>query len=704
MVRGGSVTPGWLTDGSGFWYADSAPARTTIRRVDPRSNTVTALFDVARLRRALADALGHEPPYSGVPFSTFSFERGELGVRFSLEGRDWRLDLDTYRVTRVPARTATEIDRTTPRLVREGLPTAGPDIVDLRSPTGDWFLTERDNDLWLRSTMDGRLERLTTDGTGEHGWDMEGAVWSPDGLRVASLKVDNRHVDRSPVVHWLKRVEEVEWHYIARTGGMLPRPTAYVVDINSHRVVPVATDPGTEPYLHIVGWTPDGTTLVVLAMARAHKQLRVLAVNATTGETRTILTERSETFIRGLDLFPSWRNLVTLVGDGSRFLFLSERDGWTHVYLYSLDGTLIRRLTSGSWPVVRIAAVDRSRGWVYFTGHAEPRRYDTHLYRVSLDGSGFSRLTEGDGQHNVVFSPSLEYLIDTWSSVSRPPTVELRSTDGTRLRTLSTGAIDDLVALGWTSPEEVAVKAADGSTELRGVLYKPMRFDPARKYPVVEYIYGGPQGVVTPRTFTVGAWQQALASIGFVVWVVDGRGTPERGKAFQDYGYRRFGQHQIPEHAAALRNAAASRPYLDLSRVGLFGWSWGGYMTIRGLLDAPDLYRVGVSIMPVVDFYDHRATALEPYMGLPAGNPKGYADGSHLTRVGDLRGRLMLIHGTSDVLATFSATMKMVEALTRAGKHYELVVVPELNHSLSGPSRDYWMTRMWRYFAEHLRP
>jgi dipeptidyl aminopeptidase/acylaminoacyl peptidase len=704
MVRGGAVQPRWLADGSSFWFAEGGPAERVVHRVDPRGNTVTPLFDVPRLRRAITEALGHEPPSGGVPFESFTLIDGEAAARFALEGRDWRLDLTSYRLTPVAPRSAAEAERTTPRLVRAAFPATSPDVVEIRSPTGQWFLTERAHDLWLRSTVDGRLEPLTTRGTEERPWDMAGARWSADGLRVAALKVDHSGVTRIPVVHWLKPVEEVEWRYFTRTGGRLPQPAVYLIDILSKRAAAVDLGPEPEPYLQLVDWTPDGSALLLTAMDREHKRLRVLLADPTTGAARTVLTETSPTYIRGIDLFPGWRDMVTPVGDGKRLVVISERDGWGHLYLYGLDGALIRRLTSGSWPVVRVVAVDRVREWVYFTGHAEPRRYDTHLYRVKLDGSGFGRLTEGDGLHGAVFSPSMEYFLDTHSSVARPPTVELRASDGKLLRTLSTATIDELKGLGWTPPEEVVVKAADGATDLHGVLFKPMRFDPAKKYAVVEYIYGGPQGVVTPRAFTVGSWQQALASIGFLVWVVDTRGTPERGKAFQDHGYRRFGQYQIEDHAAALRHAAATRPYLDLGRVGLYGWSWGGYMTIRGLLLAPDLYRVGVSIMPVVDLYDHMATPLEAYMGLPASNPKGYADGSSLSRVGDLRGRLMLIHGTSDVNATFSATMKTVEALTRAGKPYDLVVVPELNHSLGGPSRDYWMERMWRFLDEHLRP
>jgi dipeptidyl aminopeptidase/acylaminoacyl peptidase len=417
-----------------------------------------------------------------------------------------------------------------------------------------------------------------------------------------------------------------------------------------------------------------------------------------------VLTETQPTFIKGIALNPGWADLLTPLADGKRFLWISERDGWDHLYLYSLDGTLVRRLTAGSWPVLRVVAVDEKRGWVYFTGHGEARLYDTHLYRVNLDGTGFARLTEGEGQHQAVFSPSREYFLDTHSSHARPPAVELRTAEGKLVTTLSTGSVPELEALGWSPPEEVIVKAADGKTELWGLLFKPLRFDPSRRYPVVENIYGGPQRVQVPRAFAGGGLSQAVAAMGFMVWVVDGRGTAERGKAFQDVVYGRFGQQEIPDHAAALRQVMASRPFMDSTRIGIFGGSWGGYMTVRALVLAPELYRVGVSLYPVVEMFDHAAAAIEPYMGLPSNNPKGYAEGSSLTRAGNLTGKLLLMHGTSDVNATFSATMKMVEALTRAGKPYDLILFPEQSHAPTGVSAQYMLTRIWQYFVEHLKP
>jgi dipeptidyl aminopeptidase/acylaminoacyl peptidase len=434
------------------------------------------------------------------------------------------------------------------------------------------------------------------------------------------------------------------------------------------------------------------------------KRLDVLGVASATGKVRTILTETQPTFIKNIASNPGWRDLFTLVDDGKRFVWISERDGWDHLYLYNIDGTLVRRLTSGSFPVLRVVAVDRPGGWVYFTAHAEPRLYDTHVYRVSFDGTGFKRLTEGTGTHTALMSPSRKFFVDIHSNVDRPPTSELRAADGRLVLTLAKAGTDSLRALGWRAPEEFIVKAADGVTDLYGVLIKPFDFDSTKKYPVVEYIYGGPQSLTVPHGFTQGfVREQAIAQLGFIGFVVDARGTVERGKKFQDVVYGNFGRNEILDHVAALKQVAATRPYLDLSRVGILGGSWGGYMTIRALVLAPETYHVGIATYPVGDLYDHAASAIEPYMGLVHSNRAGYDYASSLRLIDNLKGKLMLVVGTSDVNATFSATMKVVEALTRAGKPYDLKIFLEQNHGLAGV-QDYWQETVRQYLVEHLKP
>jgi dipeptidyl aminopeptidase/acylaminoacyl peptidase len=366
----------------------------------------------------------------------------------------------------------------------------------------------------------------------------------------------------------------------------------------------------------------------------------------------------------------------------------------------------VRRLTDGELLVERVLSVDETAGWVYFLGQGgDAHPYDQHLYRVSLEGQGLTRLTEAPGVHEVSVSPSHQVFVDNHSAPDRPPRSELRRIDGSLVAELERADVSALDALGWQPPEEVTAKAADGKTDLYGMLYKPVGFDPARRYPLVEVIYGGPQGSVTPRRFVPGDtchFAQALAQLGFVTAILDARGTPGRGKAFQDVVYRSIGRHEIPDHVAMLRQLAATRPYVDLERVGIWGKSWGGYFALRGMLLAPDFYRVGVSWAPVAELVSVGVADVEPYMERPLDNPEGYAYASNLDVASALRGKLLIIIGTADQNTPFAHTMRMVEALIRADKPVDLLVLPEQHHWPEGTSRRYVFETVRRYFVDHL--
>lgn len=712
LVKGGSIQPHWMADGSSFWYAEGTPDNTIIYKVDPKANTKTPMFDTSRLRQVLTSLLGHEPPYKGLPFDKFTFVDGEKAVKFTVENKEFILQLDTYTITLPPSLSEEEKSRLVPQAVRKGFFAHWPDVMEVLSPDRRWFVGVKDHNLWLRSTYDGRSMQVTTDGIKDYEWDVEGARWSPDSFKVAVKKVDSRKVPCMPIVHWLKPTEEVEWAHCTKAGGPLPQTELFVVDILCKRQVRIDTGEESDQYFHIIGWRPNGSELLFFRMNREFKKLELMAANPTTGATRIVFTETQKTFIIGLtfvfaDWF-DWLRLFALLEDGKRFIWVSERDGWSHLYLYDLDGRLIKRLTEGSFPVFQVVAVDGKAGWVYFTARAEKRRpYDIHLYRVNLEGEGFTRLTEATGHHHIQFAPSKESFLDTHSRVDRPWTVELRRADGTLFQTLSKTNTDALKDLQWSPPEEFVVKAADKKTDLYGVLYKPYDFDPNKKYAVIEHIYAGPQDVLVPQGFTPFYWMveymQALAQLGFIVFIVDGRGTPARGKEFQDVVYRNFGRNEILDHVVTLKQLAEKRPYMDLGRVGILGHSWGGYFTIRALLLAPDVYHVGIASAPLVDLYDFRVS-IEPYMGLPKNNKEGYDYGSNLRLAGNLKGKLLFIHGTSDDDTHFSATMKMVEALIRASKPYDLIVLPDQHHDFTGTSRTYWMEAVRRYFQEHLKP
>jgi dipeptidyl aminopeptidase/acylaminoacyl peptidase len=674
LVRGGRVDPNWMADGNRFWYTEDGP-----------DGTVTYLVD--------ADA---DPVVSS---------------------------LDADRMGEITASVDAEPDRPEPGPV--GLGRFGFEMVEILSPDGRWFAHRKDHDLWLRAPSDSALVRLTTDGEEGHEWgsafewtavpgERPWAWWSPDGAKLALRKLDTRPVPRVAIVRPGGREEDVEWMPYARPGDPLERRDFYIVDIATRR--PVRIDAGLDPEGHLLaaGWSADGSTWLFVALDRAHRRLDLVAADAVTGEARILLTETAETAFRALWSRPP---TIRLLAGGERFLWSSERDGWNHLYLYDLRGNLVRRLTEGPFPVVDVLAVDEESGWVYFTAHGDrDRPYDTHLYRVGLDGAGFTRLTEAPGQHAIRMSPSMRFFVDTHSSVDRPPATDLRRADGRLVRTLSRADITALESLGWVVPEEVIVTATDGVTDLHGVLYKPHDFDPSRRYPIIEYIYDAWNTTVVQRTFSPppgGAFGDAfprdhidpiaIAQLGYVVWVVDGRGSEERGRAFRNVRARDGSFDPIPDHVAALEQLGRDRPYMDLDRVGVFGISAGGNQTLQALFRAPELYDVGVAIAAPVRQHDTRAGGIEPQLGLPDENPEAY-ERSVLDEVDGLEGKLLIMQGVADRVVAIDNTFRLVAALIEAGKPYDLLLLPDQGHSFYGPPAAYAREAMRRYFLEHLKP
>lgn len=715
LVRGGALAPHWLRDGTSFWYVDTSGAEQQIWRVDPNGER-TPFFDVARLRTALRGYLGYEVAEAGVPFDTFTLSHDGRVATFMLGGRELQLDLSTYNVSQQAFPLwETERDRDMPRFLRHGFQEGEPDVWEIASPDGLWIAGEDGPDLTLRSTKDGRTERLTDDGTVDMPWLLLSVEWSPDGSRLAAMRVDFRGVRRLPVVHWLKQHEDVEWHHFPRTGDAMPQIEVWMFDVRSRQRVRADTGPERDQMLFGAGWTPDNRAYRILKLGRTMKPVTLLEANRGTGATRVLLDENITTYLPQSNLDEPVQDLLTPLSDG-RFIWLSARTGWSHLYLYDADGTLVRPLTAGEFPVLRTVAVDEADGWVYFYACAEERLYDQNLYRVGLDGGEMQHLTEGIGVHRVEMSPSRQLFVDTFSSPRTPPTVELRRASGELIEVLSRSDITTLEATGWRPPEEFVVPAADGETPLYGVMFLPNDFDPNRRYPVVEYIYGGPQVVVTPHTFAAGqaggqtgpllggTFQRALAQLGFIVVTLDARGTVGRSQAFHDVSYGQFGTTVIPDHVAALRHLAAERPYIDLSRVAIMGLSWGGYNTLRAMLTAPDFYHVGIATNPAVDLEDHYGEWAEGVMGTLEENEAGYREASNILVADNLKGKLLLIHSTSDTNATFSTTMKMINALIDAGKPYDLIVLPEQTHHPLGTRQGYWVEAMKRYLVEHLHP
>jgi dipeptidyl aminopeptidase/acylaminoacyl peptidase len=585
---------------------------------------------------------------------------------------------------------------------------ADPDVVETLSPDGRWVIALKEHNLWYRATEGDELLPLTTDGEEDYPWSTDEAQWSGDGDRFVVHRYDVRGLHKMPVVTWLGHSEEVDWDPYPYAGEARYREEIHIVDLASGKVVRV--DTGDEPGQSYVPlqWSEDGAEFMLLRLGPGMKQVDLMAAGPTGGGVRTIVSDRQDTFIEGLHLYFVSDCFYYPFDDGEHFIWRSERDGWAHFYLYKNDGTLVRRLTRGEFEVHRVLAVDAVQGWIYFTAQAEPGHpYDRHLYRIDTKGERMKRLTEGTGAHRVSIAPELTGFVDNHSAYDRKPASELRAMDGSLIMTLAEADISELDTIGWKPPEEFVVKAADGETDIYGFLYKPHDFDPAQKYPLVEVIYAGSQMPAIPRTFIpheYGFFAQILAQLNFVTVVIDARGTPGRGKAFQDVVYRNIGRNEIPDHVAAIRQLAADRPYIDLERVGVHGKSWGGYFALRAMLQAPEFYKVGVASAIVADLATTAWYPIAPYMESPEENPEGYDYANCLQWADKLQGKLLITAATGDLNTPFAQTLKMMDAFIKAGKPVDLMVFPDQHHWLQGESLDYFYIMLKDYFVEHLRP
>jgi dipeptidyl aminopeptidase/acylaminoacyl peptidase len=523
----------------------------------------------------------------------------------------------------------------------------------------------------------------------------------------------------------------------------------YFIDVETARIVPIVLPPALST-LQInaaetgsVHWAPDSKSVFVLANTPTYDRVALLRLERDVGYADVVVEENSKTFFDFNTLEYNTPNVRVLFQRGE-IVWYSQRDDWGHLYLYDLDGVLKRQVTAGEWAVYDIVRVDEGNGFVYFTAAGrEPRRhpYYRHLYRIPLDGANSNNdlrlLTPEDAEHGFPglptpaatlllgmqaedrFSPSGKYFLDTYSTVADPPVTVVRASDGTLVGELERADATELFEIGWRAPERFTAKAADGETDLWGILITPRNFDSSGKYPVIERIYGGPQLYCQPRTFmdgiagmfTYGLY--SLAEFGFIVVMLDGPGTPGRSKRFHDMTYRTEDRWGVRHHAAALRGAGENRPWMDLDRVGIAGHSYGGYGAAMALLLCGDLYKVGVSSAGMYDPAYFFRTVPERHLGLP-----DYGDGRQIrtrrdevssyyesigasSKANRLTGKILLAYGDLDEHSNPSSLLKFIEALVDAGKSYDLLYLPGRNHFF--PSEPYFLKRMWDYLVQHLQ-
>jgi dipeptidyl aminopeptidase/acylaminoacyl peptidase len=559
----------------------------------------------------------------------------------------------------------------------------------------------RDHNVWVRILESGEEFALTTDGSAENAY-REPFDWSPDGSRFVAMKVRPAQrrelvlVESSPKDQLQPKVHR---HPYPKPGDRIAHPRPHLFDVAARRAIPIADELFPNPWdLTHLRWAPDSSRFAFLYNERGHQLLRVISVDARSGAASTLIEETSAGFIDY-----SQKTWLHWIEETSEVLWMSERDGWNHLWLFDgRTGVLKNQVTRGEWVVRSVEHVDeeRRRLWLRVMG-VRPGEdpYHFHLARVNFDGTGFVLLTEGDGTHRWQWSPDRRHFIDTWSRVDLPPATELRrAEDGALLARIEQADAAALFATGWRPPERFTAKGRDGATDIHGILIKPSHFDPSRRYPVIECIYAGPHDFFVPKEWGLQAELRAIAELGFVVVRIDGMGTNWRSRRFHQVAARNLKDSGLPDRIAWLKAAAESRPWLDLSRAGIYGGSAGGQSALAALLWHGDFYRAAAADCGC---HDNRMDKLwwnEAWMGWPVGAQ--YAENSNVAHAARLEGKLLLTVGELDRNVDPASTLQVAKALVDAGKDFDLLILPGAGHG-AGES-PYAARRRLDFFVRHL--
>jgi dipeptidyl-peptidase-4 len=716
LVSRTSVRPTWLADDR-FWYRSAIPQGYEFVLVDPVRRTRARAFDHGRLAAALSRAADTVYEAYRLPFTQFEVAPGGQAISFDVRSRHWTCDTQGTQC----AATVKPADSTLQNAVV--------------SPDGKQAAFIRDYNLWVRDLATGKEAALTMDGvknfgyaTDNAGWIRSGravVLWSPDSRKIATFQQDERGVGEMYVVETRVGHPLLEqWNYPLPGDSVITTIQRVIIDLGgggggggpaAPTVVRLRMPPDQHRSTvcdHVVcggkwadvEWSPDASQLVFVSTSRDHKRERVQVADARTGEVRAVFDETSATqFESGFNRV-NWHALW----DTSELLWFSERDNWGHLYRYDLrTGTLAGQITRGDWPVLQVLRVDEKSRTLSFTGVGrEPGDpYFRRLYRVRLDGSQFTLLTPEDADHDVTFSPSGRYFVDSYSRPDVPPVTLLRDASGKTVLTLERGDISRLVAAGWRPPIPITVRARDGKTDLYGLMYRPTAFDSTRRYPIVNHVYPGPQiGSVGGRGFAAARGDaQALAELGFIVVEIDALGTPMRSKAFHDAYYADMGDNGLPDQIAGMKQLAARYPWIDLDRAGIYGHSGGGFAAADAILRYPDFFKVAVSEAGNHDNREYEDDWGERYQGLLERRPDGttnYDDQATQHLAQNLKGRLLIAYGTTDNNVPPYNSLLLVNELIRNNKDFDLIALPNRRHSFG--SEPYMVRRRWDYFVRYL--
>jgi dipeptidyl aminopeptidase/acylaminoacyl peptidase len=571
----------------------------------------------------------------------------------------------------------------------------------MTSPDGQWAISLRDGQLVLRNRDTNREKMLTNETPSQRFYEPRGH-WSPDSRYFIAWRTEPGErrqisfIESSPKDQLQPKLHTFGYD---KPGDKLPITKPVLVEPALGTVTPIPDQLFPNPWgITDEAWSSNSNTFSFVYNQRGHQVLSVVEFDPLKHTCRTVIEETSETFID----YAHKKYFQRLPATGEA-VWMSERDGWNHLYLYDWStGQVKNQITSGPWVVRGVERVDEESRQIWFRAggvHLPEDPYQLNLCRINLDGSELVRLTHGDGSHHWEFSPDRRFLLDTWSRVDAPPITVLRDANkGRQLCELEEADIVGLKSLGWKAPERLSAVGRDKQTLIYGVIYRPSNFDPAKKYPVVEQIYAGPHSAYVPKEFRPWFGAQELAELGFITVQIDGMGTSHRSKAFHDVAAKNLGDAGFPDRIAWLKAAAEQHPEMDLSCVGIYGGSAGGQNALRGLLMHGDFYKAGAADCGCHDNRMDKVWWNELWMGWPVG--PHYAEQSNVTQAHRLTGKLLLIVGEMDRNVDPASTMQVVDALVRANKDFDLLVMPGVGHGAA--ESPYGKRRRQDFFVRHL--
>jgi dipeptidyl aminopeptidase/acylaminoacyl peptidase len=688
----GRVT--WIEKTHRFWYRKTTKDGFEFEVVDAEALSKKPAFDHEKLAAALNAAAGQKYTGAKLPFMVIRFTDEEKALEFEAAEFKWKCDLATYAMTKVGP-----VERRRPWPMDEPPESKEPKA----SPDGKREAFIKNFNVWVRSKDKDKKDEtaLSWDGSEGNSYSLSSISWAPDSRRLAAYRVRPgykrliQYVESSPEDQLQPKAFTITY---AKPGDTLDVQQPAVFDVEAKTKVDVANTLFPNPYeLSDISWWKDGRGLTFEYNQRGHQVYRVIEVDPATGEARAVISEESKTFF-----CYSGKKYRYDVADGKEIIWMSERDGWNHLYLYDgATGAVKNQITKGPWVVRGVYKVDEEKRQIYFGASgmfAGEDPYFDYPHRINFDGTGLTPLTETGANHSVVYSADTKLFVDTSSRVEMAPTCVLRqASDGKVVMQLEKADIAGLVKAGWRAPEVFAAKGRDGRTDIWGIIIRPMNFDKLKKYPVIENIYAGPQDSFVPKSFMAWNGMMSLAELGFIVVQIDGMGTSKRSKAFHDVCWKNLGDAGFPDRILWHKAVAAKYYSYDINRVGVYGTSAGGQSAMGALLFHPEFYKVAVASCGCHDNRMDKIWWNEQWMGWPLG-PE-YAASSNVDNAWRLRGKLLLFVGELDTNVDPSSTMQVVNALIKANKTFGLLVLPGQNHTSGG---DYGERMRRDFFVRNL--